>query len=285
LGRALRCLLVSAIALGAFALGVATRDAVVFRATDFWCRGGSCGFDDTRDRERVDCARFGPGAARSAVLLTGGQSNAANYGQMPVSPRAAVFNFNWFDGRCYRARDPLLGPDGNGGSVWTRLGDLLVARGLYDQVLIVPVAVGGSALRRWIPGGDLHGRLVEAKLRLDAAGVRVTHVLWHEGERDAELATPADEYAAQFAKLVASLREIGIDAPVFPAVASACGGPGSEAIRGAQRGLPLQLAGVQAGPDTDALADLADRYDGCHFSDAGLDAHARLWLAAVWPGR
>ena len=283
MGRLLKCLFVSVVALAAYAGGVATRDAALYRLTDYWCRGGGCGFDETRDREPVECARFGPDAPRTAVLLTAGQSNAANYGQMPIAPRDAVFNFNWFDGRCYRARDPLLGPDGNGGSVWTRLADLLVARGEYEQVLIVPIAVGGSALRRWIPGGDLHGRLVETKLGLDAAGIRVTHVLWHQGERDAELGTPADAYTEQFGALVGTLRELGIDAPVYPAVASACGGPGNESLRAVQRALPLRFEGVQPGPDTDVLSNFAYRYDACHFSDAGLDAHARLWLEAIWP--
>jgi hypothetical protein len=281
--RALNCVVVAAIALASWALGMATRDAVVYRATDYWCRGGSCGFDQTRDREPVECARFGARTARTAVLLTAGQSNAANYGQMPVSPREGVYNFNWFDGRCYRARDPLLGADGNGGSVWTRLGDLLVSRGSYDQVLIAPIAVGGSALSRWIPGGDLHRRLVETRRRLQAAGIEVTHVLWHQGERDAELGTSAEQYTEQFGKLVASLRGLGIGAPVFAALASACGGPPSETIRAAQLGLPLHIEGVRRGPDTDSLANLAYRYDACHFSDAGLDAHARLWLDAVWP--
>jgi hypothetical protein len=283
MGRFLRCLLVTLLGLVAYVLGVATRDTAIYRATDYWCRGGRCGFDETRDREPVDCARFGPDAQRSAVLLTGGQSNAANYGQLPIAPRDAVFNFSWFDGRCYRARDPLLGPDGNGGSVWTRLGDLLVSRKQYDQVLIVPIAVGGSALRRWPPGGDLHSRVVDAKLRLDAAGIRITHVLWHQGERDAELDTPADEYSARFGAFVSGLRELGIDAPVYAAIASACNGPGRESIRAAQRALPERFPGVHAGPDTDTLDRFEYRYDGCHFSDAGLDAHARLWLDAAWP--
>jgi len=283
MGRFLRCLLVTLLGLVGYLLGVATRDAFVHRAMDYWCPGGRCGFDDTADREVVDCARFGPEAARTAVLFAGGQSNAANYGQLPIAPRDAVFNFNWFDGRCYLARDPLLGPDGNGGSVWTRIGDLLAARGRYDQVLIVPVAVGGSALRRWIPGGDLHSRIVAAKLQLDAAGIRVTHVLWHQGERDAELDTPADQYIEQFGAFVDGLRELGIDAPVYAAVATACGGPGRESLRAAQRALPERFAGVHPGPDTDTLDRLEQRYDACHFSDSGLDAHARLWLDAVWP--
>jgi hypothetical protein len=282
-GRLLRCLLVTSLAAVAYAAGVATHDAALLRFIDYWCLGGTCGFDDARERERVECARFGAQRPRTAVLLTAGQSNAANYGQMPVAPRDSVFNFNWFDGRCYRARDPLLGPDGNGGSVWTRLADLLVARGDYDQVLIAPIAVGGSALRRWVPGGDLHRRLVETDERLDAAGLRVTHVLWHQGERDAELGTSSEDYARQFGELVGALRELGIDAPVYAAVASACGGPRSEAVRTAQRSLPLRFEGVRAGPDTDALDTLRDRYDACHFSDAGLDAHANAWLDAVWP--
>jgi len=285
MGRLFRCLFVSFVALAAFAAGVLTRDAVVDRTVDYWCRGGGCGFDDTRDREPVECARFGSGAKRTAVLLTAGQSNAGNYGQMPIAPRDGVFNFDWFDGRCYRARDPLLGPDGNGGSVWTRLGDLLVSRGDYQQVLIAPIAVGGSALSRWLPGGDLHTRWVETKLKLDAAGIAVTHVLWHQGERDAQLGTSTEAYTEQFGALVATLRELGIDAPIYPAVASACRGPGSETIRSAQRALPLRFEGVRAGPDTDALADLVYRYDACHFSDAGLDAHARLWLDAIGPAR
>jgi hypothetical protein len=284
MGRFLRCLFVTLLGLLAYSAGVATRDAAVQLGTDWWCRGGRCGYDETRDREPVDCARFASDAARSAVLLTAGQSNAANYGQLPIAPRDGVFNFNWFDGRCYRARDPLLGPDGNGGSVWTRLGDLLVTRGQYDQVLIAPVAVGGSALRRWIPGGDLHSRIVDAKLRLDDAGIRVTHVLWHQGERDSSLDTPPDHYIAQFGAFVAGLRELGIDAPIYPAVATACGGPGRESIRSAQKALPERYPAVHAGPDTDALDRFEHRYDACHFSDAGLDAHARLWLDAVWPG-
>ena len=89
----------------------------------------------------------------------------------------------------------------------------VVTRGAYEQVLIVPIAVGGSALRRWIPGGDLHSRIVDTKLQLDAAGIRITHVLWHQGERDSELDTPAAEYSAQFGAFVAGLRELGIDLP------------------------------------------------------------------------
>lgn len=282
MGRFLRCLVVTLVGLVAYAAGVATHRAAIHLATDYWCRGGRCGFDATRDRESVDCARFAPDAPRTAVLLTGGDSNAANYGQLPIAPRDAVFNFDPFDGRCYRARDPLLGPDGNGGSVWTRLGDLLVSRKLYDQVLIVPIAVSGSALRRWTPGGDLHGRIVDAKLRLHAAGLRITHVLWHQGERDAALDTPAAEYTAQFGAFLSGLRELGIDAPVYAAVATACGGPGHDALRSAQRALPERYPELKPGPDTDALDRLEHRHDACHFSDTGLDAHARLWLDAVW---
>ena len=33
----------------------------------------------------------------------------------------------------------------------------------------------------------------------------------------------------------------------------------------------------KVGPDTDALTNIIMRFDGCHFSTAGLDRAAQLW--------
>jgi hypothetical protein len=74
---------------------------------------------------------------------------------------------------------------------------------------------------------------------------------------------------------------IGITAPVFPAVASICNDLGSDAIRSAQRALPEHIGRVHPGPDTDALSDMRDRFDYCHFSERGLQAHAALWKEVI----
>jgi hypothetical protein len=253
------------------------------------CHGADCGFSSTEGRAQLPCDPYreeavAAAAGEVAVVLAFGQSNAANFGETPFSPIQGVDNFNPFDGKCYRAQDPLLGPDGSSGSPWTRLGHQLVSSGQLKRVLLVPIAVGGSSIKRWTPGGDLHPRIADVKARLDAAGVRVTHIFWHQGESDA-YATTGSEYVERFDQLLTTLRERGLDAPVYPAVATRCGAgvrPKAAEIQAAQRSLPERFEGVFPGPDTDQLDRFSHRVDGCHFSDEGLRAHAALWIQAVW---
>jgi len=239
-----------------------------------------CGVAEA-DRTVVSCAPFTTPNPRHAVLLTFGQSNSANFGDTRYTAGDAVANFNLHDGRCYRALDPLFGADGDGGSVWGRLGDRLIASGTFDRVLVVPFGIGGTGLREWTTGGRLHPRVENAARQLQRAQIQPTHVLWHQGEDDALNKTSTEDYITMFAALVDALRAYGIDAPVFPAVASICKHMGSDEIRNAQRALPLRLTGVYPGADTDTLTDMRDRYDFCHFSDRGLDRHAALWEASI----
>ncbi len=107
--------------------------------------------------------------------------------------------------------------------MWGRLGDDLFREGLYRRVLIVPIGIGGTLLAPWAAGGELHVRVENTARMLARAGIRPTHVLWHQGESDVVADTPPEEYVEQFRALVAALAELGIDAPVFPAVATRCG--------------------------------------------------------------
>ena len=167
------------------------------------------------------------------------------------------------------------------GSVWGRLGAQLIESDAFDRVLILPFGIGGTPLRDWTTGGRLHPRVVNAAQQLKLAGIEPTHVLWHQGENDARDGTSSDEYIQMFAELVSALRDYGVDAPVFPAVASICKDHGSDTIRSAQRALAEQIPGVYPGPDTDSLSDMKDRHDFCHFSDTGLQAHAELWKEVI----
>lgn len=123
----------------------------------------------------------------TAVLLVIGQSNAANYqGQRHQSPDDRVVNFS--EGHCYRAASPLLGADGRLGETWTLLGTKLVQLGLYRTVILIPLAVGGSSVRRWAAGGDLNAAIVSV---IHAAKSRftITALLWDRG-RQTSPATP-----------------------------------------------------------------------------------------------
>ena len=234
-------------------------------------------FTDAKGREEVSCWSIDHDAA---VILAMGQSNAGNYGETLYRPVQPVFNFNWNDGKCYRAEDPLLGSTGDRGSVWTRLGDALVETKRFKQVVIVPVGVGGSSVRDWAGPDGPSQRAVRANEALGRVGLHVTHVLWHQGEADYEM--HKDVYSRLFARMTDYIRANGINAPVFVATATVCNNIGASQIREAQRELPFRLANVFAGPDTDALDSIYDRRDNlCHFSDRGLALHARLWRDVI----
>lgn len=221
------------------------------------------------------------------IALVFGQSNAANFGESrrTAGPRVLVLA----GGKLVRAVDPLPGANGVGGSVWTRLGDKLIASGRFDRVIFIPAAVGGTEIAEWTPGVKKHFKLVEAQVRAaQARGLAITHLFWHQGESDAALLIHPADYRVRFMDMLRGLRELGVGAPVFVAQATRCGGyPENKDIRWVQRDIVNHGLGIWQGPDTDSLG-LEYRHDGCHFSTRGLDAHASLWLPyvdAYVPGR
>ena len=218
-------------------------------------------------------------AKRVMVALVFGQSNAANFGESPHTARERVYNF--YQGKLYAAQDPLLGAHGDGGSVWTRLGNKLIASQHYDAVVFIALGIGGATLARWKPDGDLHPRLLEAIQDVQAHHLSITHVLWHQGEADASLKTSQSAYTTMFLEMVSSIRQQGVHAPIYISVATRCQKQREDhEVRQAQQALVNPLQGLYAGPDTDQLG-LGERYDGCHFSDEGLEKFAELWLAKL----
>lgn len=236
-----------------------------------------------------------------AVLLTGGQSNIANFGapapnQPLYQPHGAVYNYDRISGRCYIARNPLLGTQGNGENVAVRLADDLIDRKLYKAVLIAPVAIGGTYLEEWrARGGKYFELLLSAVAGLRDAGFEPTAVLWHQGEYNARplasaraedgtplaLTTPIREaarlsYLRNDLEIIAGLRAADVTAPILVATATICGTGPEGIIRSAQQAVPNPAQGVYPGPDTDRIGT-ALRSDGCHMSHAGTEEHARMW--------
>jgi Carbohydrate esterase, sialic acid-specific acetylesterase len=218
-----------------------------------------------------------------SVFLIIGQSNGGNHGETRHTAQRDVYNFNPFDGRCYKASDPLLGATGDGGSPWCLLGDRLIAKQFAPSILFAPLSVGGATVAEWAPGGTYYHRMTYALGRLREAGFWPSHVFWHQGEADALHGTSAQDYTRAFTALFQSLRELGIGAPVYVAIAaffSIPTGYGSqqEIIRAAQRSLINPHVGILPGPETDLIGD---RYDGCHMGTLGLSQHAAAWEAVL----
>ena len=229
--------------------------------------------------DRIEAPLEALPAGPMMVALVFGQSNAGNSGETRAAESATVYEL--YRGRLYPARDPLLGAEGTGGSVWTRFGAKAVASGEYRSVVLVPIAFGTTEIARWAPGGSLHDALLERIRQAQRKGLRFTHLLWHQGEADAQRGTTEAAYRESFLAMLAAIRRLEVDAPIHVAVASRCGRMrGSQPVRSAQTALIDPPAGILPGPDTDTLG-FAERYDGCHFSSEGLDKAADLWWEAV----
>lgn len=73
-------------------------------------------FSDTAQKEEANC----PDNSNAIVMVAFGQSNSANYeGERHESKSDAIVNF--YNGKCYKAKDPMLGATGRFGSIWIPL--------------------------------------------------------------------------------------------------------------------------------------------------------------------
>jgi len=237
---------------------------------------------DVTGRKRVDHRQF-RADPRLAVILAMGASNIANEGDPNgiFVPKRGVYNFNFFDGRCYAARDPLLGATLGGSNLLTRLADMLVQGEIYERVLLVPIAYGGTYAVEWAPNGRMHPRLRRAIKMLRRRNIAMTHALWQEGEAEAAMPAPDPKmWVKQFHAVVDTVRSETSDTFIYVAQCTICRSQPNEVIRVAQRSVVDTAKRIFAGPDLDAIG-IENRWDGCHFSVRGLEQAASLWFAAM----
>lgn len=221
--------------------------------------------------------------ARTAVILAIGQSNIANFGAARLASAHGARVVNFFDGACWVARSPLYGADQTFGEPLTPLGDGLIANGAADRVVLAVAAIGGRPIAHFA-GAPLRPML-DATIAALAQRYRPTAIIWHQGESDLALATPADDYKRDFGAIVAQLRAQWPDAPILVSVSTKClpmfpGWRADNAIAQAQRDLVDPARRIFAGIDTDALFADADRSDACHMSKSG-----QLKFAAAYAER
>ncbi|HEX8077929.1 MAG TPA: sialate O-acetylesterase, partial [Chthoniobacterales bacterium] len=228
------------------------------------------------------------------VFLVMGQSNAGNHGETRFSARNEVYCLDFLRLQCFAGADPLPGASGTGGSIWSRLGDMLIDKGLFRRVLFVPIAFGGSFVTDWTPGNSMHRRtslcLNRLQKELGDALIPFSAVFWQQGEAEANhTRMSAAAYKMHFHDIVADLRAGGVFAPIFVARATHCeAGPhpfqNHEAIREAQTDLAKPENGILTGPDIDTIG-AEGRSDGCHLSERGLHLCAELWFDVLAQSR
>lgn len=220
------------------------------------------------------------------VFVTAGQSNSANFGKPKQNAKddRVVYFRGKGKGRGFApARDPIPGGCGRDGSPWPILGDMIT------ESQQVPVCFRSSSptwapVEKWMPGAQhksfklyntLRGRVSD----FPKDGIRA--ILWHQGESDMMVKTPAETYRDRLKIIIESLnKDVGYDITWFVAQASFPNSPEepTEVAKGQQL---LWKEGVaKQGPNTDELG-AEYRRDNVHFNQRGLTAHAERWFKVL----
>ncbi|MGY4384236.1 hypothetical protein ACVWYN_001262 [Pedobacter sp. UYP24] len=221
---------------------------------------------------------------KTFIFLAFGQSNAANYGNGTYECRNEVYNF--YKKNLYKAKEPLLGPDGGGSSVWTRVADMLIDSGLCKKVIIIPIGIGQTSIAKWTTG-DCRPILDKALDDLKKENIKLTHIFWDQGETDNVDGTSKAEYVNQLNKLVDIFRKKRIKAPFYSSITSYFPYNNdyplgiNSLITSAQTEVINERKDVLLGPNTDSLNLAFYRADGVHFTEKGLDKFAHAWFKKI----
>jgi hypothetical protein len=217
-----------------------------------------------------------PCPATPIVIVTGGQSNAANHLSDLVDERPDLAAAMLYARHCYRLADPLLGATGHGGSLWAALGQRIAAE-TGRGVIMINAAVTATTYEDWLtPESEYFARLERSVDEARSMGFEPTLLLWHEGESDAHRRESQSAHAERLDKLLALLLTRIIPAPEARLVlyrASVCIGSrssGNAELVAAQTEMASRHARVILGPNTDRLGTRS-RFDGCHLNSRGRD--------------
>ncbi len=216
------------------------------------------------------------------VLLVIGQSNAGSYGESRYTPHQTNV-FVWYRGKMFIASDPLLGTDGGGGSIWTRLGDKLIESGKCEAVVFIAVSAGSTRIETWNPDGPLFPSIGYAIYDAKRSGLNISRVCWIQGESDTEARTPAPIYKTHLIHLIHVIREeIGESVPFYVAQTSIGRQPPlNREIWKVQGEIVDPSHEILAGPNMEKLRSF--KFDKVHLTSKGLDLAAHLWEQVLFP--
>ncbi|MDN3548280.1 sialate O-acetylesterase [Mucilaginibacter aquaedulcis] len=218
-------------------------------------------------------------------LLAFGQSNSANYGMGNYVCKNEVYNY--YKGELYKAQEPLLGPEGPGSSVWTRVADMLIDSGIYKKVIIVGCGIGSTPVNSWAEGSSK--KVLEKTLDyLKKDNLKLTHILWEQGETDNANNTTKTQYKKDLKNVISIVRQTQPSAPFFVSITSYFPYGEEKNILGidtditqAQLEVIKEGNNIKQGPNTDSLNLCYYRYNDLHFTEHGLDKLAYKWFKQI----
>jgi hypothetical protein len=158
------------------------------------------------------------------VFILMGQSNMSGRGKATDVPALGHPDIlMWRDGQWTVAKEPLHRdkPERCGIGLGMSFAVELVSKSDLAPIGLIPCAVGGSPLKRWMPGADLYEQAV-AQARVGLKQGTLAGFLWHQGEHDSCFEEMADSYGERLAIMISSLRK-ELDATEIPFIAGELG--------------------------------------------------------------
>ena len=158
------------------------------------------------------------------LYLLIGQSNMAGRGRMSAEdrkPREGILMLN-AENQWVPAAHPLhFDKTSAGVGLGMSFAETMAKQNPGVTIGLIPCAVGGTPLSRWVKGGDLsQAAIARAKVAMEAGQLR--GILWHQGESDSARERTANTYGQRLAQMVADLRE-ALGAKDVPFVAGELG--------------------------------------------------------------
>jgi hypothetical protein len=216
----------------------------------------------------------------TGIFLTYGQSNSVNGGELEYVVKNEVYQF--ILGNTFDYKDPSLGGNGVGGSVWGMVGDKLIEQGFHDKVIFSNSGFGGKRIEELKDGGFLDFLIFNYATLIQKYG-RVDAILFHQGESN-NSSEGIKNYYSDFSEFISNLNGKGIDVPVYLSRASLCSEnhPINNNLTSIQNQLIFDFDIIKQGPNTDLLTSRSDRLeDYCHFSLKGNDNFSDMWVESL----
>lgn len=243
------------------------------------------------------------GRVCNIVFIGQSTNNNGVQGFSSVSNGPNIFNLSIahpMRDKIFEAKEPLLVSDIAGGHHGMHYADQLISGGYCDQVILTPIAAGGSYAADFAPGGGTVGgvyagsrtgslayRIALAAKIINYAGLHgiPTIIDWQQGEWDSDpTPTTTANYKAALNGVIAEFRRVGLLRAGNIMFIHKCTRPSNSAenkniIRQAQAEV-VDGELVKAGADIDTLG-AEYRHDGTHFNQSGAAAQAALKVAVV----
>ena len=146
------------------------------------------------------------------LYLLIGQSNMAGRGVLTDSNRVSadgIFKLD-ADGEWQAAEEPIHfdKPSIAGAGLAASFARAMADRRTGVPIGLIPCAVGGTSINRWVESGDLWSNAV-ARTRIALRSGTLKGILWHQGEGDCSTSA-APAWGAKFEGMIASFRrELG----------------------------------------------------------------------------